>query len=147
MKTALSLARKELFYCGERDWVVEIADILQRNNVGSILVRDSSNKVIGVVTVGDILRLITRKKDIQKVPAKEIMSSPVISASKDIDLKELVRLFREKKVTRMLLTDGDGKYVGVVRDVAVYRQMAFERFDEEAKERFGEAYFNPLHIL
>ncbi|MBN1502010.1 CBS domain-containing protein [Candidatus Woesearchaeota archaeon] len=144
-KTAYDIARKNIFFCSEEDFLPAVADRMQKYNIGSIIVKSKHGKTTGIVTTGDILRFISRNRDIHEVTARQIMSSPVITVHKDISIPELIKCFKELQTTRLVLTKDNGDYVGVVRDIAAYKYISFVKFDKEAKERFGTSYFNRLY--
>jgi len=136
-KIALDLARKKLYFCKEDDPVQKVADLMQAKNVGSVLVKDSRMALSGIVTVGDILRLVSKKNDISKHKVKDIMSSPVMTAKYNIDLMSAMQMFKKTKVTRLVLVDDKGKELGVLRELACYKCLTFSKFEEEAAERFS----------
>lgn len=141
-KTAYDISRKKVYFCSDKDLVPKVADTFQKNNIGSILVNNKYGKTVGIVTVGDILRLISKKPDFAETKAGEIMSSPIVSVHKDTPIDKLVNDFEKGKATRLVLTKDTGEYVGVVRDIAAFKYIAFVAFDKEAKERFGRTFFN-----
>ena len=144
-KKAYDIARKKVFFCFANDTVPKVADFMQKNNIGSVMIKNKMGKVMGIITVGDILREVAKRTNLSKTEAGSVMSSPVISIHKDTSLDELIRKFKEKNVTRMLLVNDAGEYVGVVRDIAAYKYLSFVKFDQEAKKRFGASYFNKLY--
>ena len=144
IKKAYDIARKKVFFCQPKQPLTEIAKILYGNNIGSILVRDDK-KIVGIITVNDMMRHIARNKDSRQTVAKDIMSSPVVTAAMDLEIDELVDEFNKYKVSRMVLIDKKGYAVGVVRDIAVYKYFSFFKFDEEAKNRFAKEYLHKLY--
>jgi predicted transcriptional regulator len=136
-RRAIEIARKKIFYCNKNDTIKETAFRMQEKNIGSILVRDDPGAVIGIVTVGDILRLIAKHDSLKEFHVKDIMSTPVISGNKDITIEDAMKMFQEKKISRLVLIDETGKPVGILRDVAVYKILSFSKFEKEAADRFS----------
>ncbi|MFH2020548.1 MAG: CBS domain-containing protein [archaeon] len=144
VKTAYDIARKKVFFCKTTDKISEVARILHYNNIGSILVKDK-DKVIGIITVNDMLRQIEKNIDTKKTIAKEIMSSPVRTARKDLEIDELVEEFNKHKVSRMVLLDKNGEVAGVVRDIAVYKYFTFFKYDAQVKKMFAKDYVDRFY--
>jgi len=53
-------------------------------------------------------------KPIQGKIAKDIMSTPVITASADTPISELSKILAENQINRIPVTTGDGKLIGIV---------------------------------
>jgi predicted transcriptional regulator len=144
IKKAYDIARKKVFFCQPKQPLTEIAKMMFDNNIGSVLVRDEK-KIIGIITVNDMMRHIARNDDSKETVAKDIMSSPVVTAPMDLAIDELVDEFNNHKVSRMVLLDKKGEAVGVVRDIAVYKYFSFFKIDEEVKNRFAKEYLHKLY--
>jgi len=144
VKKAYDISRKEVFFCRPSQPLTEVAEILHSNRIGSVLVKEGDT-LKGIITVNDLLRQMSKKKDPEKTLAKDVMSSPVVTASKDLEIDELVDEFNKHKVTRMVLVDEKKKVVGVVRDIAVYKYLTFFKYDIEAKAMFARDYLHKLY--
>ena len=142
VKTAYDISRKKVYFCSASDLLPDIARTMYTQNIGSILVKEG-NELKGIITVNDLLRQMNKKNTYEK-KARDIMSSPVVTASKDLEIDELVDKFNKYKVSRMVLLDGN-KIVGVVRDIAVYKYMTFFKYDREARAMFARDYLHKLY--
>ncbi|MBD3204587.1 CBS domain-containing protein [Candidatus Woesearchaeota archaeon] len=139
-KTAYDIARKKLYFFYINDPVYKIADIMQAKNIGSVLVKDKKDNVVGIVTIGDILRLVNKEKNVEPFSAQDIMSSPVIFLDKESSLEDTMSKFQKHKITRFVLIDENKKPVGIVRDLAVYKVLSFSKIYQESAERFKQSY-------
>lgn len=142
VKKAYDISRKKVYFCSASDSLSKIARIMYKNNIGSILVKENAN--LGIITTNDLLRQMSKNRDSKKITAKNIMSFPVITASKDLEIDELVDKFNRHKVSRMVLLDKN-KIVGVVRDIAVYKYMTFFKYDHQARNMFARDYLHKLY--
>ena len=83
-------------------------------NVGSILVVDKKNNLLGVFTEKDIMkRILLAGKDPKKTKIKDVMTKRVITIGPWEDISEIITLFNEKKIRRIPVVDGK-KLVGVI---------------------------------
>ena len=144
VKTAFDIARKKVYFCEVSDNIAEVAKKLHTNNIGSIIVKDD-DLIKGIITVNDLLRQMEKNRDPYKTKAQDVMSSPVIMVNKDMEIDELVDVFNQHQVSRMVLRDDKNKVVGVVRDIAVYKYMTFYKFDKDARKRFATDYLRELY--
>jgi len=132
--------------------------IMRKSNVGRVLVVDVADKLIGIVTGGDILKKIykpERKMTVGEVkgervtrmeqPVSLIMSSPVITAGVDANLAEVANLMQTYDI-RGVPVEREGVPGGIVtiQDIMKYlRELKEEAMvnveiqgalDEEYKE-------------
>lgn len=91
-----------------KDVIVEISE----KRLGTTAVVDGS-KLVGIVTDGDIRRMLETKTDIKSLRASDIMSKNPIQVDADTMAVEALDIMENKNITQILVTD-EGKYVGVV---------------------------------
>lgn len=144
IKTAYDISRKQVFFCSAKDPITKVAELLYTNNVGSVLVKEKET-VRGIITVNDMLKQIAWKRNPAETLARDIMSSPVVMANKDMEIDELVEKFNKHRVSRMVLVDEKENIVGVVRDIAVFKYMTFFKYDKEARKMFAKDYLHKLY--
>ncbi len=100
--------------------VVEIAQLMKNNDVGSTPVCEGK-KVIGIVTDRDIvLRVVADGVDVKSISAKDIMSSEIISVTSDQDVHEAAHIMAKYQIRRLPVVD-QGNIVGILAlgDLAV----------------------------
>ena len=74
----------------------------------------SNDKIIGVITDGDIRRVLQKKVDIYNLKASDIMSNkPKFIGINSLAIHSL-RLMKKNKISQLLVLDEAEKYVGVV---------------------------------
>ena len=95
--------------------VVDAAKTMIDNSIGSIIVTEAGTPV-GIITRSDLIaRVIVANKDPNRVPAKEIMSSPLISLVKDISILDAMRYIRDQDIHQVLIKD-NGSLIGIVSE-------------------------------
>ena len=117
---------------------------MHMNNIGSVIVKDG-DLIKGIITVNELLRQMAKNKNAKKTFAKDIMASPVITTSKDMEIDKLVDQFNKHKVSRMVLVNDKNKVVGIVRDIAVFKYMTFYKYDRDVRKRFADVYLHKLY--
>ncbi|MHC4125986.1 MAG: formate/nitrite family transporter [Planctomycetota bacterium] len=94
--------------------VVEAVEAMKRHSVGSVLVGESDDKVVGIVSEADIVRKVLaagEKPDTVKV--EEIMSSPLISVDVKTSIYSIYNTMTEHRIRHLVITD-QGQKVGFV---------------------------------
>ena len=107
-----------------------------------MLVRDRHSQVVGLITVGDILRFLHRHGSVIHLHAKDIMSSPVIYTSADTELEACEAFFAKNKITRLVLKDHDGNIVGVLRKKIFESSLPFAKLDRHVREEHEQRHRN-----
>jgi arabinose-5-phosphate isomerase len=93
--------------------VKEVIMEITRNRLGVTAVVNAAGNLIGVVTDGDIRRMLEKTDDIKKIEAKDIMTqNPKIIGSSEMAVSAL-DIMRKNSITQLMVVDGD-RYVGVV---------------------------------
>ena len=94
--------------------VIEAVEAMKRHSVGSILVGESDDKAVGIVSEADIVRKVLvagAKPDTVKV--REIMSSPLISVDVKTPIYSIYNTMTEHRIRHLVITD-QGQKVGFV---------------------------------
>jgi PAS domain S-box-containing protein len=66
-------------------------------------------------------RLLIDYSDISQLKVKEVMSSPVQTASQDTLVHEVVKIMQQKNIRRVVVIDKDGKIVGLTTQFDIIR--------------------------
>ncbi|MEL0301766.1 MAG: KpsF/GutQ family sugar-phosphate isomerase [Flavobacteriaceae bacterium] len=91
----------------------QVLDEITTKRLGTTVVIDNEH-IKGIVTDGDIRRMLKQKRDIHKLVAKDIMSpSPILLEEEVLAIKAL-SIFEEKSINHIIVVDKDNQYKGVV---------------------------------
>lgn len=91
-----------------KDVIIEIS----KKRLGTTAVVED-DAIVGIITDGDIRRMLENSIDIGNLKAKDIMSKDPISVSADTMAVNALDIMQKNNITQILVTD-DGKYSGVV---------------------------------
>lgn len=107
-----TLMEKTVLRIDEDSTVQRAAEIMGNERIGSLLVTRGKEDV-GIITERDIMsKVIAKKRDLEEVKVKDVMSKPLISVDTNTDGEEVIKLMAEKGVRRVLVMDED-EIVGV----------------------------------
>ncbi len=100
------------------------AILMTKRGVGSLIVVDKG-KPVGIVTKRDIIkRVVSEGKDPSITKIKEIMTSPLITTSREMDILSAIRILRERHISQMLVLDGE-EMVGVISERDLIKAVSY----------------------
>jgi CBS domain-containing protein len=106
---------KNLEWLTETDSVLKAATIMAEAGIGFLPICDAHKRVIGVVTDRDLTtRVIAKKVAPATTSAAMVMSSPAITCLATADVRDAELLMAEERKARLVMTDAEGKLVGVL---------------------------------
>lgn len=111
-------AKVEQFLSSQKPQVSETAgirDIIISISASShgITVVTEKEQIIGVITDGDLRRMLMSDQDVSKVTAKDIMSKNPKSIDKVALAKEAMAILKDKNIGQLIVTE-EGKYFGII---------------------------------
>lgn len=108
---------KKLFLSEDAS-IIDAMHLLQKYSSPVALVTSSNEKLIGVITDGDIRRFILKKKSLQNNCVKEIMNSSPIYLNKIPSYEEAKKIMIEKDIEFIpILIDKKVKYLFTLKEI------------------------------
>ena len=101
----------------------EVIVAITQNRVGATAVI-KDNKIIGIVTDGDLRRMLQKEEDLAGITASGIMSSHPKSIEEDQLAVNALDLMRKNSVSQLLVTQ-NGTYTGVLHLHDLVREGIF----------------------
>lgn len=111
-------AKVEQFVSQKKPEVTEntsIRDVIISVSASShgVTVVTENEKILGIITDGDLRRMLLNNENISGILAKDIMSRNPKSIEKNALAKEAMKVLKEKNIGQLIVTDG-GKYFGII---------------------------------
>ncbi|MBD2292917.1 PAS domain S-box protein [Anabaena sphaerica FACHB-251] len=105
-----------MVYTSSTTSVLDLTRLMSENQVSSVVIvaDDDETRAIGIVTERDIVQFHSLDLSFEKIPAQEVMSSPLFTVSPDDSLWKARSLMQEKHLNRVVVTDADGQLLGIV---------------------------------
>lgn len=105
----------------EDDEIIEVARVMDENNIGAVIVLDKEARPVGIVTERDIVvRVVAKGLSPGRVKAGEVMSSPLITVESETPLIDAMMQMNRLKIRRLGVTY-KGSLVGVVTERDILR--------------------------
>jgi len=102
---------------------LDVAKLMAKNKVGSVVVVDS--RPVGIITERDILKKVSAEnKSAQEVPARSIMSSPLVAIKAIDSIDTAAQAMVKHKVKRLVVLEEDGSVAGVLSTSDITKKLA-----------------------
>lgn len=89
-----------------------ISEITQKR-LGATIVMDK-NQIVGIITDGDIRRMLEKFDNIGTLVAKDIMSNNPITVDPEILATDVLKTLETKGIGQLIVQDSRGEYIGMV---------------------------------
>ncbi|WP_246740284.1 CBS domain-containing protein [Bradyrhizobium sp. LCT2] len=138
-----------VFTVGPNATVREVAQILLERRISAVPVVDADNKVVGIVSEGDLLhraesgterspawwlRLFTGDAQLatdyvksHSIKVQDVMTQEVTTAAPETPLHEIAMLLEERQIKRVPIVDKEGQLVGIVSRANLLQAIASAR--------------------
>ena len=94
---------------------------MSEKGLGMTSVVDDDGKILGVFTDGDLRRALDGEIDVHKTTMAAVMHEGCVTVTPDMMAAEAVHILEEKKITSLLVADGDGRLVGALNIHDLFR--------------------------
>ena len=95
--------------------LLQVAQLMEKHNVGSVLILDANDRPAGIITDRDIVvRCVAEGNSADQCLVGDLMSEePIVCNEKDGIYDAIVKM-RDAKVRRMPVVDASGKVIGIL---------------------------------
>jgi CBS domain-containing protein len=95
------------------DTLAEAAAKMWQQQTGSLLVMEDE-RLAGIVTERDVLRVVSEGRDPKSVAVRECMTTDVVTIAPGTRLRDAARIMFEKWFRHLPIQDESGKVVGII---------------------------------
>lgn len=115
---------------------LDISKLMVKNKVGSVLVMDTKNFPIGIITERDIIKKVCIKNSLPSdLNFKEIMSSPVITIMSYDSIETAAKQMTSNKIKRLPVLEENQKVVSILGITDITKHLSKILVNEY--KRFG----------
>jgi CBS domain-containing protein len=118
-------------YMSSKEIITETVDqniyvacrIMNKNNIGCVVVVDKSERAVGILTERDVVRIFgTLDVASSRTPLSEIMSKPLITISTNSSIKDALQTMQQKNIRRLVILDKE-KMIGIITDKDIFKAI------------------------
>ena len=104
--------------------VAEAAKLMEEKRIGSVVVVQN-NKVVGIITERDFLRLAAAGYDAKTTKVRDGMTKPPIVCEPSMKIADVYALMRNRRVRHLPVVGKNGELVGIVgfRDLITHGRL------------------------
>jgi len=92
-----------------KEVIVEISS----KRLGATAIVDDNNRLLGIITDGDLRRMLEQKTSLESITAADIMTAAPKTINADELAVDALDLMRKKSITQLVVTDS-GRYLGFI---------------------------------
>lgn len=96
----------------ENSILIEALTVMTEKNIGLCIVLDHHQEVCGIITDGDIRRMLKKDRNGIQSNVSDIMNQHPLSVDPSCTTREALNLMEEKRITTLIVTDSGGQLVG-----------------------------------
>ncbi len=122
MKKCNEVMTKNPVCCLPNDMVAKAAQLMKRENIGSIPVieNEQTQKLIGIVTDRDLtLKIVAEGHDAKSTKMEAVMTRKVVTCRAEDDLQKALDAMSEHQLRRIPVVDNDNKILGIIAQADV----------------------------
>ena len=103
--------------------VFEAAKLMNKNDIGAVVIVDKNKKPKGILTERDVLRLVAQGKDLSKIKVQTVMSKKVKSTDIKSTVMEVSKIMHDHSFRRIIITKNQ-KLAGMMTDKNLIELMS-----------------------
>ena len=115
---------------GKEGTVGQVKELMSLHKIGGIIVKDNSNKLLGIVTKRD---LFFEYDDIKSV--QDVMTKDLITAPEGTSLDDAKTIFINNKIEKLPIVNSSGELVGLITSKDIYKRDKFPISSKDGKGR------------
>ncbi|MDK2849533.1 MAG: hypothetical protein PWP03_85 [Candidatus Woesearchaeota archaeon] len=126
--------------------ILECAKIMKKYNVGSLLIKDDNDELVGIVTEEDFVqRVIANKVDVNE-PIHKVMTKSVFTIDESEDIFDAIMKMKDLDIRHLPVVSEDGKLKGLItmKDILRLEPQLFDLIVDIIELREEEDKFAAL---
>jgi CBS domain-containing protein len=102
--------------------ITEAISLMAKKSLSCIVITNKESKVVGVITERDLVkRVLQMGVNPQETEINYVMSTPVVSVSKDADIFDVMMVMQKHNFRRVVVTTPEKKLMGLVTQTDLFK--------------------------
>ena len=115
---------------GKEGTVGQVKELMSLHKIGGIIVKDNSNKLLGIVTKRDLFFEYDDAKSVQDVMTKDLITAP-----EGTSLDDAKTIFINNKIEKLPIVNSSGELVGLITSKDIYKRDKIPISSKDGKGR------------
>ncbi|WP_433590358.1 CBS domain-containing protein [Nocardia sp. CA-145437] len=140
MTTARDIMRPGAQWISQDQTVADAAQVMAELDVGSVVVADDNERMVGIITDRDIaVKCVARGLSPETTRASELCEATPRWVADDADISEVLGSMESHRVKRMPVIDGRKRMVGMISEADLARHLDERTLGEFVTAIYGRA--------
>lgn len=129
---------------GSKNSVLDAVKIMAEKSISSLAVTDERNRITGILTERDIVKIIANEVSPEGITIGSLMSTPPVSINRNASVEEGAQLMLRKRVRHLLVEDADNhEIIGIITttDLARYLKQKLPIREEDSESSILKALY------
>jgi signal-transduction protein with cAMP-binding, CBS, and nucleotidyltransferase domain len=114
----------------------DVAQMMVKKRVGSVIIIDKSGHPIGIITERDIVKRVCLKNvAASRIKLEEIMSAPLITIMSYDSIDTASRIMVKNNIKRLVVLEEDNRITGLLSATDITRRLAKILLDDYSRFR------------
>src|SRR5262245_6404749 len=137
----LRIARTPMVMVSSDASVMEAVRTMSEESIGAVVVKEG-NRLVGIFSERDLmLRVVSEKRDPERTPIQDVMTSPVQTIHRDSTVDDALKVMLEQHIRHLPILDRDGRVSGMISMRSLLHEKVAELTDQlDSLEAYFTAY-------
>jgi arabinose-5-phosphate isomerase len=123
-----AMVKNNLPIVSETSCMKDVIGIMTSGRQGVAVVVDEQQRVIGIITDGDLRRALNKYENIFGLKAEDIMTKNPKTIGKDLKLYEAEKMFNRYEIVTLIVADDEGKVLGLLQLYDIEKRREERRY-------------------
>lgn len=94
--------------------VAEAVTVLNKENLGAVLIVDDAHKVSGIITDGDVRRAVAEGNDQKTVKVDELMTASPVTIPESMQAVDALSIMQQHEITILPIVGAEAELIGIL---------------------------------
>jgi len=114
LRSILATKSRQIVTIGPGQSLADALLVLKRNNIGALVVVESGQSVVGILSERDIVRAAADDRDFAALLVEQVMTKDVVLGILDDDVMHVAHVMTEKRFRHLPVVDNENRVIGIV---------------------------------
>lgn len=114
LRSILATKSRQIVTIGPGQSLADALLVLKRNNIGALVVVESGQSVVGILSERDIVRAAADDREFAALLVEQVMTKDVVLGILDDDVMHVAHVMTEKRFRHLPVVDNENRVIGIV---------------------------------
>jgi len=114
LRSILATKSRQIVTIGPGQSLADALLVLKRNNIGALVVVESGQSVVGILSERDIVRAAADDREFAALLVEQVMTKDVVLGILDDDVMHVAHVMTERRFRHLPVVDNENRVIGIV---------------------------------